>query len=42
MFKITQIGTHLYMMYHNIQALFDMSQRSYNSHILILYLSNLQ
>jgi len=42
MFKITQIGTHQYMMYHNVQALFDMSQRSYNSHIFILYISNLR
>jgi len=42
MFKITQTGTHQYSMHHNIQALFDMSQRSYNSHILILNLSNLQ
>jgi len=42
MFKITQTGTHQYAMYHNIQALLDMLQRSYNSRILILHLSNLR
>ena len=40
--QITQTGTHQYTMYHNIQVLLDMSQRSYNSHILILHLSNLR
>jgi len=39
--QITQTGTHQYTMYHNIQALLDMSQRSHNFHILILHLSNL-
>jgi len=29
-------------MFHNIQALLDMLQRSYNSPILILHLSNLR
>jgi len=38
--QITQTGTHQYTMYNNIQTLLDMSQRSYNSHILILHLSN--
>jgi len=28
--QITQTGTHQYMMFRNIQALLDMSQRSYN------------
>ena len=40
--QITQTGTHQYSMYHNIQALLDMSQRSHNSLILILHLSNLR
>jgi len=40
--QTTQTGTHQYTMYHNIQALLDMSQRSHNSHILILHLSNLR
>jgi len=29
-------------MFHDVQALLDMSQRSYNSHVLILHLSNLR
>jgi len=37
--QITQIGTHQYSMYHNIQALLNMSQRSKTSHILNLHLS---
>ena len=28
--QITQTGTHQYTMYHNIQTLLDMSQRSHN------------
>jgi len=40
--QITQTGTHQYTMYHNIQALLDMSQCTYNFHILILHLSNLR
>ena len=40
--QITQTGTYQYMMYHNIQTLLDMSQRSSNPHILILHLSNLR
>jgi len=40
--QIAQTGTHQYTMYHNTQALLDISQRSYNSHILILHLSNLR
>ena len=30
--QIKQNGTHQCMMFHNIQAFLDMSQRSYNSH----------
>jgi len=40
--QITQTGTHQYTIYHDIQAILDMSQRSHNSHILILHLSNLR
>jgi len=40
--QIPQTRTHQYTMYHNIPTLLDMSQRSYNSHILILHLSNLR
>ena len=40
--QIPQTGSQQYTMYHNIQTLLDMSQRSYNSHILILQLSNLR
>jgi len=32
-----QHGTHQSMMFHNIQALLDMSQRSHNSRILIMF-----
>jgi len=39
---MTQTGTHPYTMYHNIQTLLEMSQRSCNPHILILHLSNLR
>ena len=35
-------GTHQVTMFHNIQALLDMLQRSHNSPILILHLSNLR
>jgi len=38
---MTQTGTHQYAMYHNIQTLLDMPQRSSNPHILILHLNNL-
>ena len=40
--QITQTGIHQYTMYHNIQALLDMSPHSHNSHMLILHLSNLR
>jgi len=40
--QMTQTGTHQCTVYHNIQELLVMSQRSYNSHILILHLSNLR
>jgi len=39
---MTQTGTHQDTMYHNIQTLLDMSQRSSNPHILLLHLSNLR
>jgi len=35
---MAQTGTHQYTMYHNIQTLLDMSQRSSSPHILILHL----
>jgi len=35
--KIKQNGTHQSMMFNNIQALRDISQRSHNSRILILF-----
>jgi len=40
--QIKQIGTYQNMTFHNIRALVDMLQRSHNSHILILHLSNLR
>ena len=40
--QITQTGTHQYTIYHTIQTLLDMSQRSYDSHILFLHLINLR
>jgi len=39
---VTQTGTRQYTMYHNIQTLLDMSQRSSHPNILILHLSILQ
>jgi len=33
---MTQTGTHQYTMYHNIQRLLEMSQCSYNLHLLIM------
>jgi len=36
--QIKQNGTHQSTMFHNIQALPDMSQRSHNFHILILFI----
>jgi len=38
-FQMTQKGTHQSTIFHDVQALLDMSQRSYNSHILMLHLS---
>jgi len=37
-----QKGTHQGTIFHNVQALLDILQRSYNSHFLILQLSNLR
>jgi len=38
---VKQKGTRQGTIFHDVQALLDMSQRSYNSHILMLPLSNL-
>jgi len=39
---MTQKGTHQSTIFHDIQALLDMSQCSYNSHISILCFGNLR
>jgi len=39
---VKQKGTHQGTIFHDVQALLDMSQCSHNSHILILHLSNLR
>jgi len=39
---MTQKGTHQDIMFHEVQVLLDLLQRLYNSHILILHLSNLR
>jgi len=35
-------GTHQGTIFHDVQALLDILQRGYNSHILMLYLGNLR
>jgi len=39
---MTQKGTHQGTIFHDVQALLDILQRLYNSHILMLHLSNLR
>jgi len=39
---MTQKGTHQGTIFHDVQALLDILKRLYNSHILMLQLSNLR